>query len=456
MKAILTGTFLTVLYISLSAQSIVLFINSQANRAQLSINDSFFNNHKIDYHKPTIDTVIVASNKYSILSPFPLFHKNCPSGIILQNSDTLNLNISPKGIISISFRTKNKLNAIRENSFNNYSGNTETEFINDFNRVSKSRDSIAMQELVNRELASIEDRNQAIYKEFSNTIIAQATQNTAKLSLMRYWMTNGNYLKSTQSAAISLKQLINFVSSFNLQDLYTSFNALQLYSNSLFSKSLISQSEVFSIVAQNLPQGPLRDKLLYIALTRMPPDSVISKITLYDSLKASQNHDLGIQTLKKKSLGTKLNSSFSLFDKSLSSYNIDSILQIYSNKVVIIDFWASWCSPCISELSILKQIRSEFQDKVKIIPISIDKSLDSWQYAIQKYYDFENEHFLCLNESIDIKSRMFQIKSIPLYIVIDNQGKLYQDDKLRPSEHSFIRLITDLVEGLNPSTKKAS
>ncbi|MCS6912830.1 MAG: TlpA disulfide reductase family protein [Myxococcales bacterium] len=41
--------------------------------------------------------------------------------------------------------------------------------------------------------------------------------------------------------------------------------------------------------------------------------------------------------------------------------------------VVVIDFWASWCEPCMRELPELDRLQKEFAGKVVVLPVSIDK-----------------------------------------------------------------------------------
>ena len=58
----------------------------------------------------------------------------------------------------------------------------------------------------------------------------------------------------------------------------------------------------------------------------------------------------------------------------------------YKNKTfVLLDFWASWCMPCLKEIPKMKEVYKKYNEKgLTIIGISLDRVKDSWSEAIRK------------------------------------------------------------------------
>ena len=55
----------------------------------------------------------------------------------------------------------------------------------------------------------------------------------------------------------------------------------------------------------------------------------------------------------------------------LSSSNYDSVV-LKSDKLVLVDFWASWCGPCKMVSPIIEQLAKEYDGKVKVCKLNVD------------------------------------------------------------------------------------
>lgn len=100
-------------------------------------------------------------------------------------------------------------------------------------------------------------------------------------------------------------------------------------------------------------------------------------------------------------------------------------LSDYRNKnYVLLDFWASWCGPCIMGLPQLKKVNDIYSKKgLKLIGISHDENEADWRKAIERY-DMEGWTQL-LSSGADGEVKIsYEVQTIPVYVLIDKQGKI--------------------------------
>lgn len=96
-------------------------------------------------------------------------------------------------------------------------------------------------------------------------------------------------------------------------------------------------------------------------------------------------------------------------------------LSDYKGRVVLLDFWASWCGPCQKELPFLFQMYDDNDDRnFIIIAVNIDKKLNSAQKFLEKLT--EKAHFPIVWDSKSEIPSLYNIESMPTTIFIDKEG----------------------------------
>ena len=103
-----------------------------------------------------------------------------------------------------------------------------------------------------------------------------------------------------------------------------------------------------------------------------------------------------------------------------------------TNDLVLIDFWASWCGPCIGDFPELKKLHAAYTDEdFEIVGVSIDSTMEDWIGGV-------DEHELPWINLGEVKgwegpvSTMYGVNAIPKGFLVDSQGCIYKKN-IRPA-----------------------
>ena len=99
-------------------------------------------------------------------------------------------------------------------------------------------------------------------------------------------------------------------------------------------------------------------------------------------------------------------------------------LESFRGKVVIIDFWASWCRPCRIENPNLVRLYKRMHDKgLEIVGVSLDRNKASWERAIADDGLTWN-HVSNLQFWADPIAQLYSVRAIPAAFVLDREGRI--------------------------------
>jgi thiol-disulfide isomerase/thioredoxin len=102
---------------------------------------------------------------------------------------------------------------------------------------------------------------------------------------------------------------------------------------------------------------------------------------------------------------------------------MDAIVSQYKGKVVVVDFWATWCAPCLQAMKEIKPLKEEMQGRNIVFLYIAEPSspVDLWK---TKILGIDGEHYYLSKEESEFISNHFKIESIPTYQIYDSTGIL--------------------------------
>lgn len=119
-------------------------------------------------------------------------------------------------------------------------------------------------------------------------------------------------------------------------------------------------------------------------------------------------------------------------------------LQELRGKVVYMDFWASWCPPCVKSFPFLNQLDQELKDKgLHVIGINLDEKVTDAQEFLAKH----PVDFSIVADPSKQCAKGLEVMAMPTSYLIDRKGNIrHVHQGFRPDESEKLRaLITQLV-----------
>lgn len=119
-------------------------------------------------------------------------------------------------------------------------------------------------------------------------------------------------------------------------------------------------------------------------------------------------------------------------------------LESLRGKVVYIDLWATWCSPCRAEIPALQKLEEMFKGtNIAFVSISMDEDKAEWEKVVKG----EGLGGIQLHNGGDEEfANAYQVQGIPRFILIDKEGKIIEANMMRPSDEGTIEMLSMYAE----------
>lgn len=123
-------------------------------------------------------------------------------------------------------------------------------------------------------------------------------------------------------------------------------------------------------------------------------------------------------SIEKKENQTKLvNYNWKLKDDRGTVFNFEK----YKGKVVLINFWATWCPPCIAEMPSMQKLYNDYKDNVEFVFVTTDYYSEINPFLKKNNYTFK------VVRSQEAYPDFFNINTIPRTFLIDKEGNVIID-----------------------------
>ena len=126
------------------------------------------------------------------------------------------------------------------------------------------------------------------------------------------------------------------------------------------------------------------------------------------------------------------------------------ILKPYEGKLVYLDVWGTWCSPCKKQMEHASAIKQAMKGKEVVFLYLANRSPEeSWKNIIKEYGLTGEQvvHYNLPNKLQDMLEKYLQVKHYPTYLLIDRNGEIVDREPPRPSSEN------QLVDYLNKCLK---
>jgi thiol-disulfide isomerase/thioredoxin len=109
-------------------------------------------------------------------------------------------------------------------------------------------------------------------------------------------------------------------------------------------------------------------------------------------------------------------------------------------KVVVLNFWATWCDPCRAEMPLLQKIQDQYSDKLVVVGVNIGES----QAAVQKFADSYHLSFPIVLDPKQTSVDLYYIGAFPTTFFLDKDGILQAQQVGGMDEGTLDRYLQNL------------
>ena len=402
----------------------------------------------------TNQTQIFYNNFHKEFSPYQQSNKDIDNYIITSLATTAELKdmvsryskngqINSKKVDSFLLLTPEMLKTI-ENSYRTYESYKESVLPN-YNITSNTADGDqAFHSKVNRYNALLEERHRIADQDMVDFM-----EGVRIINLKRDSLAYNGLLENKKNKTALANEIIALVDKHagQMEKTEKEYSGKAVESENISKEILAeSQNKVTGVVAQHQAQYDQQNKIINeriksLLLENKDELAVLMFVDYFPRDNNVELHNEIVTALHKKYPDNQIvNDRYKVMQSPSTSTSIGATapelafpnpdgtimkLSDLRGKVVLIDFWASWCGPCRRENPNVVNVYNKYKDKgFEIYSVSLDRDKNSWIKAI------ETDKLVWKNHVSDLKywsseaAKLYGVNSIPATFLIDKDGKI--------------------------------